>query len=152
MSYQEKKPVSSGAVIHTCYQTSHLGYLHFNVTVRLKEAYLCETREVWPPREYDGLHECSVTPHNPIPPSHGAITSQNQALIRWCYLIKTAQCVAYTLIMTNLEEGGGNVCEGGGKEGHRECVGILIRNCRGTWKVKIYLFCLLFSRAINGEM
>lgn len=63
------------------------------------------------------LHECSVTLHNPIPPSYGAITRQNQPLIRWCYLIKTAQCVAHTLIVTNLEKEGGRVCDCGGKEG-----------------------------------
>lgn len=38
-------------------------------------------------------------------------------------------------------------------EGHREYVGILIlKNCGGTWTVKLYLFCLLFSRATNEEM
>lgn len=68
----------------------------------------------------------------PFPPSYGAITSRNQPLITWCYLIKTAQRAAYTLIMTNLEEGGGKVCEGGGKEGGRDH---LIESCNGTVKL-----------------
>lgn len=39
----------------------------------------------------------------------------------------------------------------GGKKGCREYVEKLI-NCSGTWTVKLYFFCLLFSKAVNGEM
>lgn len=53
----------------------------------------------------------------PFSPSYSAITRRNQPLIRWCYLIKAAQCVACTLIMTNLEKEGSKVCKGGGREG-----------------------------------
>lgn len=61
----------------------------------------------------------------PFPPFYGAITRRNQPLIRWCYLIKTAQCVAYTLIMTNLEKGGSKVCEGGGGEREGVCADLI---------------------------
>ncbi len=45
--------------------------------------------------------------------------------------------MAYTLIMTNLERGGGKVCEGGGKEGGKGVCGDLIWSWNGTGTRKL---------------